>query len=91
MESVILTVQTFDVINDILNTITGYGSDRKVNFTTELSEEEYGKLKVSLTYNDTQKVIFEGVIIMKDMIEAIKSEDAKEKDETEDIEATVAE
>ncbi|KKK63331.1 hypothetical protein LCGC14_2995380 [marine sediment metagenome] len=56
MDTVVLTVQTLDIINSILDRITGYGSDRKVNFTTELSEEEFGKLKVSLIYNDTQKL-----------------------------------
>jgi len=80
MDSVVLTVQMLDVINDILGDITRYGRDRKINFTTELSEEELGKLKVNLTYNDTGKVIFEGIFNHDDLIEATKREDEKEKE-----------
>ena len=80
MDSIVLTVQMFDVIHDILSGITRYGRDRRINFTTELSEEELGKLKVSLTYNDTGKVIFEGFFKQDDLITAIKSEDEKERE-----------
>lgn len=84
MDSIVLTVQTLNVIDNIINSITGYGSDRKVNFTAELSEKESGKLKVSLTYNDTEKVIFEGIFNNDDFIIAVKSEDEKEKDRRKD-------
>lgn len=77
MDSIVLTVQTFDIINDILNTITGYGRDRKVNFTTKLADKNE-EIKVQLIYNDTHKVIFEGTINQDNLIEAIKNEDEKE-------------
>ena len=79
MESIVLTVQTFDIINDMLNTITGYGRDRKVNFTTKLTDKNE-EIKVQLTYNDTHKVIFEGTINQDNLSEAIKNEDKKEKE-----------
>ncbi len=78
MNSVVLSVQTLDVVNDILDEITGYGRDRKVNFQISLSEED-DDLKLILIYNDTGKVIFEGTIKQDGLIEAVKSEDAKEK------------
>ena len=80
MDSIVLTVQMLDVINDLLNGITRYGRDRKINFTAELSEEELGKLKVGLTYNDTGKVIFEGIFNHDDLITAMRSEDEKERE-----------
>lgn len=79
MNSIVLSVQTLDIVNDVINNITGYGRERKVNFTAELSEEEFGKLKVNLIYNDTKKVMFEGIFNPDDIVEAVKSEDEKEK------------
>ena len=83
MESVTLTVLTFDIINDILNTITGYRRERKVNFTTKLTDENE-ETKVQLIYNDTNKVIFKGTVNQDNLIEAVANEDKKEK-ETKDI------
>ncbi|KKN76630.1 hypothetical protein LCGC14_0368270 [marine sediment metagenome] len=83
MESVTLTVLTFDIINDILNTITGYRRERKVNFTTKLTDKNE-ETKVQLIYNDTNKVIFEGTVNQDNLIEAVANEDKKEK-ETKDI------
>lgn len=78
MNSVVLSVQTLDVVNDMLNEITGYGKERKVNFQVDISEDEEG-VKVKLVYNDTGKVLFEGTIKQEALIEAVKSEDVKEK------------
>jgi hypothetical protein len=78
----LLTVQTLDAINDILNEITGYGSDRKVNFSIDLVEEE-GKISFSVLYNDTEKVLFKGIINEENYIEAVKIEDEKEKEDRE--------
>lgn len=85
MNSVILSVQTLDTINDILNEFTGYGSDRKVNYEIELSEEEGGgNFKLVLIYNDTGKIVFEGTIKQENYIEAVKSEEIKEKESRKD-------
>lgn len=77
--NLVLAVETFDVINDILNDITGYGRERKVNFTINLFQILEDELVFKVTYNDTGKVVFDGTIKQENFIEAIKNEDEKEK------------
>ena len=79
MDSVVLSAQILDVVNDIVDEITGYSRDRKINFTVNLFEEgEF--LKVKLIYKDTEKTVFEGTFHQVDVIEAIKMEDEKERE-----------
>ena len=80
MDSTVLNAEVLRIIDNVLNEIIGYGRNRKVNFTADLLDEN-GLLKVSLIYNDTEKVIFTGLFDKKDIIDAIKSEDEKEKKE----------
>lgn len=79
MDSLVLNAETLRIIDNMLNEITGYGRDRKTNFTVDLLDENE-MFKVSLIYNDTKTVIFTGFFNKNDLIEAIKNEDKKEKE-----------
>lgn len=80
-ESIILNVQTLNIIDNVIDTITGYGSERKTNFTINLSEDEKdGSIKIRLTYNDSGKIVFEGVFNQPALVEAVKSEDEREEE-----------
>lgn len=79
MDSIVINANTLDVMNDILNDITRYGSDRKANFSVELFNEE-DILSVNLIYKDTGKVIFTATIKQESFVKAMKSEDDKEKE-----------
>lgn len=80
-ESIILNVQTLNIIDNVIDTITGYGSERKTNFTINLSENKKdGSIKIRLTYNDSGKIVFEGVFNQHALVEAVKSEDEREEE-----------
>ena len=80
MESLVLNAETLRIIDNMLNEITGYGRDRKTNFTIDLLNENE-MIKVSLIYSDTKTVLFTGFFNENDLIETIKTEDEKEKKE----------
>lgn len=80
METITLSVQTLETINRVLHDLIGYGDDRKVNFKVKLVKTEEDVV-IQLDYVDTGKMIFKGTINEDNFIEAIISEDKKEKAE----------
>ncbi len=79
MDSMFLSTQTLDAINDISGEIIGYGREKRMQYIVNLSKEDE-VIKFEIVFKENGYIVFEGTIYENNYIYALENVVEEEED-----------